>query len=252
MGVDSGLPDFRGSDGFWRAYPRCRELGLDFASMANPRWFARDPHFAWGFYGHRLNLYRATRPHRGFEILKRWADEGERSLFVVTSNVDGQFQKARFGGGRVWEVHGAIEWAQCLDGCGAGLFPMPPGPIDLDEATLEARDPLPACPRCRGLARPNILMFGDGDWDSTRSDEQELRFLRWCQAASGSPLAVLEFGAGTAIPSIRRLCEGLARDCGGTLVRTNPREPEVPRGQVGISAGALEALEEIDARLGRG
>jgi NAD-dependent SIR2 family protein deacetylase len=28
MGVDSGLPDFRGSEGFWQAYPPYRKLGL--------------------------------------------------------------------------------------------------------------------------------------------------------------------------------------------------------------------------------
>ncbi|KFE66366.1 hypothetical protein [Hyalangium minutum] len=36
MGVDSGLPDFRGNEGFWKAYPAYAKLGLDFASMANP------------------------------------------------------------------------------------------------------------------------------------------------------------------------------------------------------------------------
>ena len=30
MGVDSGLPDFRGKDGFWRAYPALREAQIDF------------------------------------------------------------------------------------------------------------------------------------------------------------------------------------------------------------------------------
>src|SRR5207245_5238982 len=69
MGVDSGLPDFRGTQGFWRAYPPYEKLGLDFASVANPRWFASDPELAWGFYGHRLNLYRSSRPHDGFRIL---------------------------------------------------------------------------------------------------------------------------------------------------------------------------------------
>ena len=63
MGVDSGLPDFRGNQGFWRAYPPYQNLGLDFVSLANPRWFASAPALAWGFYGHRLNLYRATQPH---------------------------------------------------------------------------------------------------------------------------------------------------------------------------------------------
>ena len=35
MGVDSGLPDFRGDSGFWKAYPALH--GYSFASMANPR-----------------------------------------------------------------------------------------------------------------------------------------------------------------------------------------------------------------------
>src|SRR5687767_9842489 len=65
MGVDSGLPDFRGTEGFWRAYPAFARLGLRFEQLASPAWFARDPHLAWGFYGHRLNLYRATTPHAG-------------------------------------------------------------------------------------------------------------------------------------------------------------------------------------------
>src|SRR5437660_6530807 len=69
MGVDSGLPDFRGDGGFWKAYPAYEKLGLNFIAMANPSWFARDPTMAWGFYGHRLNLYRGTRPHAGFAIL---------------------------------------------------------------------------------------------------------------------------------------------------------------------------------------
>src|SRR5512143_2212890 len=73
MGVDSGLPDFRGAQGFWRAYPVYEKLGLDFSSMANPRWFTADPAFAWGFYGHRLELYRKTVPHAGFALLERWA-----------------------------------------------------------------------------------------------------------------------------------------------------------------------------------
>ncbi len=62
MGVDSGLPDFRGAEGFWRAYPVMAKLGLSFEEMANPAWFQTDPHLAWAFYGHRLNLYRRTQP----------------------------------------------------------------------------------------------------------------------------------------------------------------------------------------------
>src|SRR5262249_28278071 len=71
MGVDSGLPDFRGPQGFWQAYPQL--YGRSFVDVANPSWFQREPTFAWGFYGHRLNLYRQTKPHTGFSILLRWA-----------------------------------------------------------------------------------------------------------------------------------------------------------------------------------
>ncbi|HEY2342264.1 MAG TPA: Sir2 family NAD-dependent protein deacetylase, partial [Chthoniobacteraceae bacterium] len=96
MGVDSGLPDFRGPEGFWRAYPPFRERGLDFAAAANPRWFERDPAFAWGFYGHRLNLYRGTAPHDGFQILRRWSERMSHGAFIFTSNVDGHFLRAGF------------------------------------------------------------------------------------------------------------------------------------------------------------
>jgi NAD-dependent SIR2 family protein deacetylase len=35
MGVDSGLPDFRGDQGFWRAYPPYERLGISFVDAAN-------------------------------------------------------------------------------------------------------------------------------------------------------------------------------------------------------------------------
>src|SRR5207245_4255015 len=109
MGVDSGLPDFRGDQGFWRAYPPYQKLGLRFTALANPHWFATDPALAWGFYGHRLNLYRATEPHEGFRILQSWARRMKYGAFVFTSNVDGQFQRAGFSPERILEVHGSID-----------------------------------------------------------------------------------------------------------------------------------------------
>ena len=72
MGVNSGLPDFRGPQGFWRPYPPYERLGLSFTDLANPDWFASDPPFAWGFYGHRMGLYHRARPHEGFATLRRW------------------------------------------------------------------------------------------------------------------------------------------------------------------------------------
>src|SRR5262245_12600281 len=106
MGVDSGLPDFRGPEGFWKAYPPFR--GRAFAELSNPHWFRADPALAWGFFGHRLNLYRAAAPHAGFEVLRRWAEGRPLGFFVFTSNVDGHFQRAAFPPDRVLECHGSI------------------------------------------------------------------------------------------------------------------------------------------------
>jgi NAD-dependent SIR2 family protein deacetylase len=154
MGVDSGLPDFRGDQGFWRAYPPYKKLGLNFVEMANPDWFSRDPELGWGFYGHRLNLYRITNPHKGFQILREWGAAKPQGFFVFTSNVDGQFQRAGFPSDRIVEIHGAIDWLQCTAQCGIGIYecnPSNPRPVAIDEQTMRAVGPLPSCPKCGAM-----------------------------------------------------------------------------------------------------
>jgi NAD-dependent SIR2 family protein deacetylase len=251
MGVDSGLPDFRGAEGFWRAYPPYAKLGLDFPRMANPHWFSRDPHFAWGFYGHRLGLYRKSSPHSGFSVLRRWADRMTHGAFIFTSNVDGHFQRAGFSDDRILEQHGAIEWNQCLDHCGVGIFPANQAGVSVDAETFRAAEPLPRCPRCDALARPNILMFDDFAWESTRSDAQEVNLREWFSGLTDAQIAVIECGAGPAIPTVRNFCERIARVTSGTLIRINPRDCDVPHGQIAIATGAQEALHAIDERVGR-
>ena len=51
------------------------------------------------------------------------------------------------------------------------------------------------------------------------------------------------------MPTIRRYCEQISAQLGGTLVRVNPREPDVPAGQIGLPLGALEAIRAINSRL---
>ena len=171
MGVDSGLPDFRGNEGFWNAYPPYRHLGLSFVETANPAHFQRDPAFAWGFYGHRTNLYRCTVPHPGFTILRNWIKRFHLHAFVVTSNVDGQFQKAGFAEEEILEVHGSIHHLQCLLPCCAAIWPNTEQ-ITIDERSMRAGS-IPICPHCQSVARPNILMFGDFSWLDERCRAQE-------------------------------------------------------------------------------
>jgi NAD-dependent SIR2 family protein deacetylase len=248
MGVDSGLPDFRGNEGFWRAYPALAQAGLAFTEVASPRTFVRAPALAWGFYGHRLDLYRRTVPHAGFALLQAWAQGLPHGVAVFTSNVDGQFQQAGYPEHTLYECHGSIHWLQCLNACGEPPMRADALQPDVDDATCRWRGPLPRCPQCGGLQRPGILMFGDAGWDSARYDAQAQRLQAWLRRVERP--VVVELGAGTAIPSVRHFSESVALHHGGQIVRINPREWQLPAALgVGLPLGALAGLQAIDAAL---
>jgi len=238
MGVDSGLPDFRGPEGFWKAYPPFR--GRRFSDISTPHWFRTDPALAWGFFGHRLNLYRAAVPHRGFEILRNWGQRCPLGCFVFTSNVDGQFQKAGFAEDSILECHGSLQFLQCTR-CAREIWPADRTFVEVNAETIRAAAPLPACPDCGAIARPNVLMFNDGDWDSSRTDRQLQRYNNWLRRIDGRRTVAVELGAGLAIPTVRLECQTRA----DLLVRINPREADVSAG-ISLPLGALEALESID------
>ena len=254
MGVDSGLPDFRGSEGFWEAYPPLATLGIRFEEMADPRWFRESPELAWGFYGHRFNLYRKTQPHFGFSLLLKWINEQNLSPFVFTSNVDGHFQQSGFPQHAVNECHGSLHHLQCVDQCGQSIWPVSPDlRVEIDEETLHALDPLPACPGCGGLARPNILMFSDWEWDPARTNEQGTRLNEWLEENGDSNLCIIELGAGPSIPTVRITCEQAWKSTGGTFLRVNPRDAQVPEGALSLARGAEDALRAIEEiRTGEG
>lgn len=248
IGVDSGLPDFRGDDGFWNAYPALGKAGLRFVEIANPKAFKRSPRLAWGFYGHRLGLYRQTQPHAGFGILSRWLSRAPRGGVVFTSNVDGQFQVAGFRTDVVAECHGSIHHLQCSKPCGPAIWPADDLAVEVDTEACEWLGALPTCPHCGALARPNILMFGDGEWIEHRTDEQ-CRQVEERLAAAERP-AVVEIGAGTHIATVRQFGHQVVTRYGGRMVRINPREANVAlRLDVGLETGALAGLTEIDKWL---
>jgi len=247
MGVDSGLPDFRGSEGFWRAYPIAKKLGLRFEELANPRWFREDPELAWAFYGHRLKTYRETNPHEGFYILKKLGELKNNDYFVFTSNVDGQFQKAGYPEDKIVEIHGSIHHLQCTFPCCDDIWSAKGIEIKIDEEKFRAISPLPRCKHCGRLARPNILMFNDFHWVPIRTESQEFRLRVWLNSVirKNKKLAIIEIGAGTAVPTVRYFSERTARETKGTLIRINPKDYQVPEGHIGIPLKGLEGIKEI-------
>lgn len=245
MGVDSGLPDFRGDRGFWNAYPAYARLGLSFVECANPMHFISNPHFAWGFYGHRTNLYRDTTPHAGFHIIRKWIERNSADYFVATSNVDGQFQNAGYDEERMYEVHGSIHWLQCQTRCTSEIWSNE-GLFRIDETTMKASDPLPLCPNCGRICRPNIHMFGDWSWLQDRARSQNNRFDQFLKKHAKRHIAVIELGAGKAIPTIRSLSERIGKKKNAYVIRINPCESGIMSPHISIQSGALSALEYLD------
>ncbi|MBF0182461.1 MAG: NAD-dependent deacetylase [Magnetococcales bacterium] len=254
MGVDSGLPDFRGERGFWRAYPAIARLGLSFPQMANPSWFRKDPRLAWAFYGHRLSLYRATPPHAGFGMLLEMGAGLPCGCHVLTSNVDGHFQQSGFDPERIEECHGSIHHLQCTLPCCEEIWEASATDIEIDEKTFRAVGDLPTCPRCGALARPNILMFGDDSWIESRTGRQTALLRHWIGhlAAEKRPLVIVEIGAGHAVPTIRQSSEYYAARLQATLIRINPRDHEVHGPpHIALPMGGLAGIEGIRQAWGK-
>ena len=247
MGIDSGLPDFRGAKGFWNCYPLYEKLGINFIDAANPEYFKQDPSFAWGFYGHRTSMYRNATPHEGFHLLKKWTQQYNLPYFNITSNVDGQFQKAGFCPQQIYEIHGSILHLQCLDLCCENIWDNKHD-IEIDFETMRSKE-LHKCIYCEGIARPNILMFGDWDWIPHRSDAQGKRMDEFEKIHRGKRAVIIEIGAGTAIPSIRLESWKRGNVDHATIIRINPHEPQIEQPHISVPKGGLEALRGIDEAL---
>jgi NAD-dependent deacetylase sirtuin 4 len=169
VSTDSGIPDYRGP--LTRAKARNpiqhRAFVTDPATRA--RYWARSA-LGWP----RFRGFEPNAAHHAFTALER----AGRLTGLLTQNVDRLHRKA--GSRDVIELHGALHEARCL-GCGAledrdalqgrllALNPgadqrahslAPDGDADLDPAAV-AGFVVPACERCGGVLKPDVVFFGD-------------------------------------------------------------------------------------------
>jgi len=248
MGVDSGLPDFRGTKGLWKEYPELMKRGLNFEEMANPKWFREDAKLAWAFYGHRLHKYLDTKPHAGFDMLLELCKQKSDNYFIITSNVDNHFQKSGFDPLKIHEVHGSLVYYQCIFGCKRDIWSADYDSVQVDERNFVATS-IPQCSHCGRVARPNVMMFDDYGWLCEREREQRKRFEHW-QAQiwdAKKKVLIIEIGAGKVIATIRRISERLyLQDFeASNFVRINPRDCDVPEGAFSIQSGGLDGVATL-------
>jgi NAD-dependent SIR2 family protein deacetylase len=254
LAAESGIADLRDADAFGAAFPALRALGLSYADVYTPRLFKKekDARLAWGFHAERRHTYRSTAPHALLTTIGAWANAMKDGAFALTSNADGHLHRAYFRADRVLELSGNAEWLQCVKSCGAPPFPGGLIDIAIDPATSRARPPLPKCPQCDGLARPNVMLLRDEKWDSLRAVEQEDRLNEWLadvRAARGRKLIVVECGVDASSKTMRTKGERIAAAMEATLVRIHPCDARAPRGHVGVELGVGEAIEAIDREL---
>jgi len=240
MGVDSGLPDFRGKEGLWIAYPPIKKLGYDFKQMESSSLFRTNAKLAWGFYGHRLDLYRKTKPNIGFTILKDYLKTKQDNYFIFTSNVDEHFQKAGFCEDKIYEIHGSIEYLQCINNCNSKIIKNYLENID----NLETNN-IPLCNSCSNTLMPNILMFGDGFFNESRVLQQNGKFKQWLKSVKNLNVVILEIGVGSTIPTIRNFNDNYSKKNNNvTLIRINPLEYKVSNAKdIGIQGKGVDIIK---------
>ena len=179
MSADSNIPTFRDKEGYWNNFPPFREKGLEAQDLASPWAFRNELPHAWAFYEWRRRNAHDNQPHEGYHIINRWMEDEFEDAFIHTTNTDGFHLLSGCPVDRVKEVHGSMWRLQCLNVCRSDYWDETAVPLcDLDHDTMKASN-YPACPSCKGIARPHILMFGDGEY--TGHPEQERNFSRFLQ-----------------------------------------------------------------------
>ena len=105
----------------------------------------------WGLYRARREIALKASPNFGHNALARFAEKwaGEKTLTVLTQNVDGLHAKA--GSRDVVELHGSAFRSRCMDeACSVPAF-----------ADTSLPDAPPVCPVCGDYLRPDVVLFGE-------------------------------------------------------------------------------------------
>lgn len=244
MGVDSGLADYRGEeDGQWGQVEA--ESQATVFEVINPQALLDNPEYGWQLYAKRMKEYAETEPHTGFQILLNWVDRFNLDYFVLTSNIDGHFQKAGFDENKIRELHGSLGYLQSSrPDLSKKIWKNNLNP---DQLAQDAQKGIyPRCPDSQALARPNVYMFRDDTYIDTRSKEQDHRFLDFLHKHQGDNFLVFEIGSGPHVQSIRMKTRRLKSQQDANIVRINPKDYQIKAPGIGIPKGALEALTEID------
>jgi len=163
VSAESGIPTFRGKDGYWR--------NLDPARLATPEAFARDPKLVWEWYRERRERIRNAQPNAAHVTITRLAQQADEFL-LVTQNVDDLHARAGLPKEKMVQIHGDIFLTRCSR-CGFSRRHYEHEDEDEEQdAACGVREHVrafkaatcrrtPKCPECHALVRPGVVWFGE-------------------------------------------------------------------------------------------
>jgi NAD-dependent SIR2 family protein deacetylase len=217
----------------------------------------------WAFWAkHMDNMRWKFSPNNGYNELLNLV--GDKDHFVLTSNVDGCFERSGIDPSRIYTPQGEWTFLQCMGPCQHDSVYEARPYLDrlLPHISDEGHVPeelLPKCPRC------GDNMFGNvrgGSWFLHHKYQNQNNVIqKWMEnhITKGSKVAILEVGAGFNTPTVTRfVVESFARELGslGRFIRINPTEAEVPEdlGAMAFEEGwqVLEDLARSPGLAGNG
>lgn len=230
ISAESGIPTFRGPEGFWTVGSRNYRP----EELATRRAFEAMPAEIWGWYLYRMRMCRDARPNRAhLALVDLERAYGDRFL-LVTQNVDGLHREAGTSPERLYEIHGNVHFVRCSKECSPHLAPLP-GDF---AASFETDRPLRAeelerlkCGRCGALLRPHVLWFDEC------YDEEHFRFESSQRAAARAALLlVVGTSLATTLPAAM---VQIVLGRGAPLVVVDPERGELARVAEASPSGAF-------------
>lgn len=205
------------------------------------------PDLQWGYWAAHVDLVRFRWPQSDvYQSLHKLAKRiGEENTFVMTSNVDGMFEKNGFNPQRIYTPQGDYSLLQCTTPCTREVWPWK-DQIDLirvntDPETQRLTDLslIPKCPNCGETVFPNVRV--DRSFIHDHFDEDAENLNHWIMEAQQRRGVVIEIGSGFNTPTvIRKPGEQLAYTYPSwNLIRINLTDSFVPP-QLGDQAIGLK------------
>jgi NAD-dependent deacetylase len=159
ISAESGIPTFRGPEGYWRV--GSREYRPE--EMATLAMFRRDPWEVWSWYLYRWTVCSRAEPnqgHAGVAVLEKALGDRFR---LITQNVDGLHLRAGSSMERTFQIHGNLDFMRCGRPCGTDLHALPELvlPKKRNEPVREEEKSALVCPACGAIARPHVLWFDE-------------------------------------------------------------------------------------------